>query len=96
MLSPPPPQHILLSCRPPYHALLSCRPYRPYHIQVLVHPTCGPTQPDDIPGNVRYKTYEVRTWKERKERKEGRKEGRKERKIESRKKGRRIERKEGG
>jgi len=26
---------------------------------VLVHPTCGPTQPDDIPGNVRYKTYEV-------------------------------------
>lgn len=26
---------------------------------VLVHPTCGPTQPDDIPGSVRYKTYEV-------------------------------------
>merc|ERR1719263_732862 len=26
---------------------------------VLVHPTCGPTQEDDIPGNVRYKTYEV-------------------------------------
>lgn len=26
---------------------------------VLVHPTCGPTQPDDIPGTVRYKTYEV-------------------------------------
>jgi len=26
---------------------------------VLVHPTCGPTQPDDIPGVVRYKTYEV-------------------------------------
>eukprot|EP01035_Chromulina_nebulosa_P018411 gene18411-24114_t len=26
---------------------------------VLVHPTCGPTQPDDIPGIVRYKTYEV-------------------------------------
>ncbi|KAJ8600460.1 hypothetical protein CTAYLR_001458 [Chrysophaeum taylorii] len=26
---------------------------------VLVHPTCGPTQPGDIPGNVRYKTYEV-------------------------------------
>jgi uncharacterized protein with PQ loop repeat len=21
--------------------------------QVLVHPTCGPTQPDDIPGIVR-------------------------------------------
>lgn len=26
---------------------------------VLVHPTCGPTQPDDIPGTTRYKTYEV-------------------------------------
>jgi len=26
---------------------------------VLVHPTCGPTQGDDIPGTVRYKTYEV-------------------------------------
>merc|ERR1719486_238922 len=26
---------------------------------VLVHPTCGPTQEDDIPGTVRHKTYEV-------------------------------------
>eukprot|EP00343_Euplotes_focardii_P011872 CAMPEP_0205830404 /NCGR_PEP_ID=MMETSP0206-20130828/40936_1 /ASSEMBLY_ACC=CAM_ASM_000279 /TAXON_ID=36767 /ORGANISM="Euplotes focardii, Strain TN1" /LENGTH=411 /DNA_ID=CAMNT_0053134027 /DNA_START=44 /DNA_END=1279 /DNA_ORIENTATION=+ len=26
---------------------------------VLVHPTCGPTQADDIPGAVRYATYEV-------------------------------------
>lgn len=26
---------------------------------VLVHPTCGPTQADDIPGDVRYKTYIV-------------------------------------
>ncbi|KAJ1461775.1 hypothetical protein M885DRAFT_506893 [Pelagophyceae sp. CCMP2097] len=26
---------------------------------VLVHPTCGPTQPGDIPGTLRYKTYEV-------------------------------------
>ena len=26
---------------------------------VLVHPTCGPTQEDDIDGIVRYKTYEV-------------------------------------
>lgn len=25
----------------------------------LVHPTCGPTQDDDIPGTVRYDTYEV-------------------------------------
>ena len=25
----------------------------------LVHPTCGPTQGDDIPGIVRYQTYEV-------------------------------------
>jgi sulfate adenylyltransferase len=26
---------------------------------VLVHPTCGPTQADDIPGEVRHKTYVV-------------------------------------
>merc|ERR1712086_363210 len=26
---------------------------------VLVHPTCGPTQEDDIPGLVRYHTYTV-------------------------------------
>merc|ERR1719201_1964282 len=26
---------------------------------VLVHPTCGPTQEDDIDGTTRYKTYEV-------------------------------------
>jgi sulfate adenylyltransferase len=26
---------------------------------VMVHPTCGPTQADDISGVVRYKTYEV-------------------------------------
>tara|TARA_Y100001968_G_C19422496_1_gene752545 strand:- start:499 stop:1671 length:1173 start_codon:yes stop_codon:yes gene_type:complete len=25
---------------------------------VLVHPTCGPTQQDDIPGNVRFQSYE--------------------------------------
>ncbi|MEX1324684.1 MAG: sulfate adenylyltransferase [Synechococcaceae cyanobacterium] len=25
---------------------------------VLVHPTCGPTQEDDIPGEVRFQTYE--------------------------------------
>ncbi|KAK2080826.1 hypothetical protein QBZ16_000680 [Prototheca wickerhamii] len=25
----------------------------------LVHPTCGPTQDDDIPGRVRYRTYEA-------------------------------------
>ncbi|GIL47854.1 hypothetical protein Vafri_4503 [Volvox africanus] len=25
----------------------------------LVHPTCGPTQDDDIPGVVRFRTYEV-------------------------------------
>jgi sulfate adenylyltransferase len=25
---------------------------------VLVHPTCGPTQDDDIPGSVRFQTYE--------------------------------------
>lgn len=26
---------------------------------VLVHPTCGPTQDDDIDGEVRFRTYEV-------------------------------------
>lgn len=26
---------------------------------VMVHPTCGPTQADDIDGTVRYRTYEV-------------------------------------
>jgi len=26
---------------------------------VLVHPTVGPTQEDDTPGNIRYRTYEV-------------------------------------
>merc|ERR1712087_933679 len=26
---------------------------------VMVHPTCGPTQVDDIDGTVRFKTYEV-------------------------------------
>lgn len=26
---------------------------------VMVHPTCGPTQADDIPGIVRYQTYET-------------------------------------
>ena len=25
---------------------------------VLVHPTCGPTQDDDIPGSIRFQTYE--------------------------------------
>ena len=24
-----------------------------------MHPTCGPTQDDDIPGAVRFRTYEV-------------------------------------
>jgi hypothetical protein len=28
----------------------------------LVHPTVGPTQDDDIPGDIRYKTYEVRLY----------------------------------
>ena len=31
----------------------------PWLAVVLVHPTCGPTQEDDIPGEVRHKTYEV-------------------------------------
>ena len=53
-----------------------------------MHPTCGPTQPDDIPGNVRYKTYEVSDGEKKEnmkylkgEKKERKKEKKKKRKI---------------
>ena len=36
----------------PYFQIMS-----PPNSVVLVHPTCGPTQQDDIPGKVRYLTY---------------------------------------
>lgn len=57
---------VAFQCRNPIHRAhyelftraLSDPLLRPGAI-VLVHPTCGPTQPDDIPGIVRYKTYEV-------------------------------------
>ena len=57
---------VAFQCRNPIHRAhyelftraLEDRILRPGAV-VLVHPTCGPTQPDDIPGDVRYKTYEV-------------------------------------
>ena len=47
------------------HAAPRCATCPPDHVHAcagavcLVHPTCGPTQGDDIPGIVRYRTYEV-------------------------------------
>jgi len=57
---------VAFQCRNPIHRAhyelftraLDDQMLRPNAV-VLVHPTCGPTQPDDIPGVVRYKTYEV-------------------------------------
>jgi sulfate adenylyltransferase len=57
---------VAFQCRNPIHRAhyelftraLDDKSLRPGAV-VLVHPTCGPTQPDDIPGTVRYKTYEV-------------------------------------
>mmetsp|Transcript_5130 Transcript_5130/g.8918 ORF Transcript_5130/g.8918 Transcript_5130/m.8918 type:complete len:385 (+) Transcript_5130:102-1256(+) len=57
---------VAFQCRNPVHRAhyelfmhaLEADNVRPGSI-VLVHPTCGPTQDDDIPGSVRYKTYEV-------------------------------------
>ena len=55
---------VAFQCRNPIHrahyelftnALLSENVSR--NSVVLVHPTCGPTQQDDIPGKVRYLTY---------------------------------------
>ncbi len=61
-----PPNHdvVAFQCRNPIHrahyelftnALLSDNVST--NSVVLVHPTCGPTQQDDIPGKVRYLTY---------------------------------------
>jgi sulfate adenylyltransferase len=61
-----PPNHdvVAFQCRNPIHrahyelftnALLSDNVSS--NSVVLVHPTCGPTQQDDIPGKVRYLTY---------------------------------------
>ena len=55
---------VAFQCRNPIHrahyelftnALLSSNVSQ--NAVVLVHPTCGPTQQDDIPGKVRYLTY---------------------------------------
>ncbi|KAK9836200.1 hypothetical protein WJX81_008308 [Elliptochloris bilobata] len=57
---------LAFQCRNPIHRAhyelftraLEAENVRPGAI-CLVHPTCGPTQDDDIPGIVRYQTYEV-------------------------------------
>lgn len=58
---------VAFQCRNPIHRAhyelfiraLDAPNVDPKNRVVLVHPTVGPTQEDDIPGNVRYKTYEV-------------------------------------
>ncbi|EKX54385.1 hypothetical protein GUITHDRAFT_156858 [Guillardia theta CCMP2712] len=57
---------VAFQCRNPIHRAhyelfmrsLDAPNVRPGSV-VLVHPTCGPTQEDDIDGITRYKTYEV-------------------------------------
>jgi len=63
----PPNQDVLaFQCRNPIHRAhyeLFIRALEADNVRkesvCLVHPTCGPTQDDDIPGVVRYRTYEV-------------------------------------
>ncbi len=56
---------VAFQCRNPIHrahyelftrALQACNVSK--NAVVLVHPTCGPTQHDDIPGPIRFQTYE--------------------------------------
>jgi sulfate adenylyltransferase len=63
-----PPHHdvVAFQCRNPIHRAhyeLFTRALHADNVKdeavCLVHPTCGPTQDDDIPGIVRYHTYEV-------------------------------------
>ena len=56
---------VAFPCRNPIHRAHYELCTRALHAQnvsdnavVLVHPTCGPTQQDDIPGAVRFQTYE--------------------------------------
>ena len=56
---------VAFPCRNPIHRAHYELFTRALHAQnvsenavVLVHPTCGPTQQDDIPGSVRFQTYE--------------------------------------
>jgi len=58
---------VAFQCRNPIHRAhyelfiraLDAPNVNPNNRVVLVHPTVGPTQEDDTPGNVRYRTYEV-------------------------------------
>merc|ERR1719261_2093478 len=49
---------VAFQCRNPLHRA-HYEPNVADNAVVLVHPTCGPTQEEDIPGEVRFKTYEV-------------------------------------
>tara|TARA_Y100001968_G_scaffold333516_1_gene396843 strand:+ start:80 stop:1255 length:1176 start_codon:yes stop_codon:yes gene_type:complete len=56
---------VAFQCRNPIHRAhyeLFTRALNAENVQpnavVLVHPTCGPTQQDDIPGSIRFETYE--------------------------------------
>ncbi|KAG1664378.1 hypothetical protein FOA52_004711 [Chlamydomonas sp. UWO 241] len=63
---PPNTDVVVFQCRNPVHRAhyelftraLHAPNVRPGAV-CLVHPTCGPTQDDDIPGIVRFHTYEV-------------------------------------
>ena len=62
---PPCEDVVAFQCRNPIHRAHYELFTRALHAQnvsdnavVLVHPTCGPTQQDDIPGAVRFQTYE--------------------------------------
>lgn len=63
---PPNTDIVVFQCRNPVHRAhyelftraLHAANVRPNSV-CLVHPTCGPTQDDDIPGIVRFHTYEV-------------------------------------
>ncbi len=62
---PPGEDVVAFQCRNPIHRAhyeLFTRALNANNVSkkavVLVHPTCGPTQQDDIPGNVRFQTYE--------------------------------------
>jgi sulfate adenylyltransferase len=63
---PPGKDVVAFQCRNPIHRAhyeLFTRALHAPNVRedavVMVHPTCGPTQADDIDGGVRFKTYEV-------------------------------------
>ena len=62
---PPKEDVVAFQCRNPIHRAhyeLFTRALKANNVSnnavVLVHPTCGPTQQDDIPGAIRFQTYE--------------------------------------